>query len=118
MKLYSWNQVKEEHLNPLLERKVIHAGMMTVARLHLRKFAVVPLHSHPNEQITMLERGALRFVVDGEEKIVRGGELLAIPPHAPHLVEALEDSVAVDLFAPVREDWIRGDDAYLRGESA
>jgi len=30
-------------------------------------------------------------------------------------VEALEDSLAVDVFSPVREDWIRGDDAYLRG---
>jgi quercetin dioxygenase-like cupin family protein len=33
----------------------------------------------------------------------------------PHGVEALEDSVVVDVFSPAREDWIRGDDAYLRG---
>ena len=41
--------------------------------------------------------------------------MVAIPPNAPHLVEALEDSLATDLFSPIREDWIRGDDAYLRG---
>jgi quercetin dioxygenase-like cupin family protein len=40
---------------------------------------------------------------------------MQIPPDAPHRVEALEDSVAIDLFAPPRLDWIRGDDAYLRG---
>jgi quercetin dioxygenase-like cupin family protein len=39
---------------------------------------------------------------------------LAIPPHAPHEVEALEDTVVLDIFTPAREDWIRGDDAYLR----
>jgi quercetin dioxygenase-like cupin family protein len=39
---------------------------------------------------------------------------LQIPPNAPHLVEALEESWATDLFSPVREDWIQGDDAYLR----
>ena len=39
---------------------------------------------------------------------------VVIPPGIPHMVEALEDSVATDVFAPVREDWIRGDDAYLR----
>jgi quercetin dioxygenase-like cupin family protein len=40
---------------------------------------------------------------------------LCIPPNVPHSVESLEDCVAVDIFSPVREDWVRGDDAYLRG---
>jgi quercetin dioxygenase-like cupin family protein len=47
--------------------------------------------------------------------VVRTGESLQIPGGVPHRVEALEDSVALDLFSPPREDWIRGDDAYLRG---
>jgi hypothetical protein len=40
--------------------------------------------------------------------------MLQITPDVPHSVEALADSLAVDLFSPAREDWIRGDDAYLR----
>jgi quercetin dioxygenase-like cupin family protein len=63
----------------------------------------------------MLESGALRFTISGEGRVLRAGDVLLIPPDAPHMVEALEDSVAVDLFSPRREDWIRGDDAYLRG---
>jgi quercetin dioxygenase-like cupin family protein len=114
MKVFDWNLVEEEHLNPLLSRKVVHTENMTIARLWLRKFAVVPMHSHVNEQFTMLERGSLRFVIEGEERELRVGEMLQIPPHAAHMVEALEDSIAVDLFAPVREDWLRGDDSYLR----
>jgi quercetin dioxygenase-like cupin family protein len=62
----------------------------------------------------MLESGALRFTISGEERILRAGDAVVIPPDAPHAVEALEDSLAVDLFSPPREDWIRGDDAYLR----
>ncbi len=62
----------------------------------------------------MQSKTPMVFVLrDGET--LHGGESLQIPPHAPHMVEALEDSVAVDLFSPIREDWIRGDDAYLRG---
>ena len=114
MKFFDWNQIAEEPLNPLLSRKVIHCENITVARISLRKYAVVPLHEHPNEQITMLQSGALKFLIEGQEKIVRAVEIVEIPPHARHLVEALEDSIAVDLFSPVREDWIRGDDAYLR----
>lgn len=114
MELYNWTTIEEETLNPLISRRVIHTERMTVCRIRLKKGAVVPMHSHENEQITMLESGALRFIFDQEDKVIRAGETLAIPPHAPHRVEALEDSLAVDLFSPVREDWRRGDDAYLR----
>jgi quercetin dioxygenase-like cupin family protein len=116
VKLYNWTDIPEEPLNPAITRQMIHGQHMTVARIRLRKGAVVPLHQHSNEQITLLERDKLRFVIAGEERTINGGETLVIPPNAPHLVEALEDSVATDLFSPVREDWIRGDDAYLRGQ--
>lgn len=114
MQHYNWNLLEEEPLNPLLARKMIHGQNVTVARIRLRKGAVVPMHSHANEQISMLESGALRFSIAGEERILGAGDALVIPPDVPHMVEALEDSLAVDLFSPRREDWIRGDDAYLR----
>jgi quercetin dioxygenase-like cupin family protein len=118
MKLHDWKLMPEETLNPLLARKTLHTQTMTLARLRLRKYAVVPEHSHVNEQITMLESGKLKFFIEGTEQILRAGEMLEIPPHAPHRIEALEDSVAIDLFSPCREDWKRGDDAYLREEPA
>ena len=101
-------------MNPLVSRQVIHGEAMTVARFELAKGALVPEHSHHNEQISMIERGTMRFVLAGEEKIVKSGDMLRIPPHVPHSAEALEDSIAVDLFSPRREDWVRGEDAYLR----
>ena len=114
MELYNWTTIEEETLNPLISRRVIHSERMTVCRIRLKKGAVVPMHSHENEQITMLESGSLRFVFEHDEKVIHTGDALPIPPHAAHRVEALEDSVAMDLFSPVREDWRRGDDAYLR----
>ena len=114
MQLYNWESVEKEQMNPLLARQVIHGQNMTVARLSLLKGCMVPEHSHHNEQISMLEQGVLKFVIGGVEQVVKAGEALRIPPHIPHSAEALEDSVAVDLFSPIREDWIRGDDAYLR----
>jgi quercetin dioxygenase-like cupin family protein len=114
MQRYEWNQIEKEQLNPAFARQVIHGESMTVARVYLKKGCLVPEHSHHNEQISMMEHGALRFVLAGEELILKAGQVLRIPPHVPHSAEALEDSIAVDLFSPVREDWIRGDDAYLR----
>ncbi len=114
MELYDWSQVAKEQLNPLISRQVIHAEKLTVARLFLKRSAVVPKHQHENEQVTLLEQGRLAFTIDGEQRTVVAGQVLRIPPNAIHEVEALEDSVALDLFSPPREDWIRGDDAYLR----
>lgn len=111
---YEWDRVEKEQVNPSLARQVIHADNLTVARMYLRKGCLVPQHSHHNEQISMMEQGTAKFVVDGVERVMNAGELLRIAPHVPHSVEALEDCVALDLFSPRREDWIRGDDSYLR----
>jgi len=114
MRQYDWSDIAEEQMNPAFTRKVIHAERITVARVTLSKGSVVPRHSHPNEQITVLEKGRLKFVFDGREETIEGGQVMQITPDAPHSVEALEDSVAYDLFSPIREDWIRGEDSYLR----
>lgn len=114
MHVYEWEKIQKEQMNPLLDRQVIHGDHMTIARLNLKKGCSVPIHSHHNEQISMIEQGALKFMIAGVEKVVKAGEVMRIPPHVPHSAEALVDSVAVDLFSPIREDWIRGDDAYLR----
>jgi quercetin dioxygenase-like cupin family protein len=115
MKLHNWKQVNEEQLNPMATRQMIHGSSITVARLRTRKGSLVPTHSHVNEQITTMEQGAMLFVTPTEKIVVRAGESLVIPPNVPHSVESLEDCVAIDIFSPVREDWVRGDDAYLRG---
>jgi quercetin dioxygenase-like cupin family protein len=114
MQVQSWDGIEKEQLNPLSSRQVIHGETMTVARMHLRKGCLVPEHSHDNEQISMVEQGSLHFKIGGAERILSAGELVRIPPNVPHSVKALEDSLAVDLFSPPRQDWIRGDDAYLR----
>jgi unsaturated pyranuronate lyase len=114
MPIFSWNSIEKEQMNPSVSRQVMHAGNLTVARIYLEKGVAVPEHSHPNEQVTMLESGRLRFCFPDEETVLQPGEMMQIAPDRPHRVVAEEASVAVDLFAPRREDWIRGDDAYLR----
>lgn len=114
MQLYDWSLIETEQLNPLIARQVIHGEKLTIGRLFLKKGAVVPEHSHHHEQITLLEQGRLLFTIDGREQELAAGQALDIPSRSVHKVLALEDSVAIDVFSPAREDWIRGDDAYLR----
>ena len=114
MKLYNWDQLPAEQMNAQIVRKVVHTDQMTIARLNIQKDAVVPEHFHINEQVANVERGALRFHIGGVDLVVSAGESLVIPSNVPHGVVALEDTVVTDVFTPRRDDWIRGDDAYLR----
>jgi quercetin dioxygenase-like cupin family protein len=111
----SFNTIPIEQLNPFIDRQFVYGERAMLARLTLRRGALVPEHSHENEQITYVLEGALRFTLgDGREITVRTGEVLVIPSNLPHRAEALEDTIDLDIFTPPRADWIAGTDAYLR----
>jgi quercetin dioxygenase-like cupin family protein len=114
----SWEKMESEQLNTLISRQMLSGERATVARLLLMQGAVVPRHSHVSEQFSLILSGALKFIFDDREVVVRGGEVLYIPANVPHSAVALEDTVDVDFFAPRREDWIRKEDAYLREQRA
>jgi quercetin dioxygenase-like cupin family protein len=109
-----WSSVEVEALNPLLGRHFVVGQNIMVARVLLKKGCLVPEHSHPNEQITYVLEGTLKFWIDGKEIVVNAGEVLTIPPDMPHRAEAVEDTVDLDIFNPPRADWINKTDAYLR----
>ena len=115
MHVQRWSEEPVEQLSSTIGRQMIHTETMTLARVVLRKGALVPMHEHENEQIATVLEGRLRFVVGDDERVVEAGESVPLPANVPHGVEALEDSVVLDVFSPVREDWRRGEDAYLRG---
>jgi quercetin dioxygenase-like cupin family protein len=110
-----FDSVPVEHLNPLIDRQFVYGERAMLARLTLRKGAVVPRHSHENEQITYVLEGGLRFTMgDGRVITVSAGQVLVIPSNMPHQAEALDDTLDLDVFTPPRADWIAGTDAYLR----
>ena len=114
LKHFSWDEVEREAVTPLLERQLIVGQQVMLARLLLRKGCIVPMHSHVNEQLSLIFEGALKFWIDDKEIIVRAGEVLTIPPNMPHKAEALEDTRGIDVFDPPRADWINKTDSYLR----
>lgn len=111
---YDWNRMAPEQLNPLVSRRAIHTPGLTIARLELRQGAEVPEHRHVHEQIANVERGSLEFWFGSNRMVVAAGQSVAIASDVPHRVVALEDTVVVDVFTPCRQDWLQGDDSYLR----
>ena len=89
-----------------------------VAQIYLKKGTVVPRHVHVAEQISYIVEGRLRLKLGEDGSDVHdlpAGEILIIPSNVPHEALALEDVYDIDVFSPPREDWIKGQDAYLRG---
>ena len=109
-----WDEVEVESLNSLIGRQMVVGTNVMVARVLLKKGAIVPMHSHHNEQVSYILEGVLRFTLDNQTITVSAGEVLCIPPHMPHEAVALEDTVDLDIFNPPRQDWINKEDAYLR----
>jgi quercetin dioxygenase-like cupin family protein len=114
MKHFIWDDVELETMSDVISRKVISGERGMVAQVFLKKDAVVPEHSHESEQITYILEGALKFELEGREVVVHKGEVLHIPSNVPHRAVALEDTLDLDIFAPIRTDWLTKDDSYLR----
>jgi quercetin dioxygenase-like cupin family protein len=114
MQHFTWDSVELETMSDLISRKVISGDKAMVAQVFIKKDAVVPEHHHESEQITYILEGALKFELEGQQVIVRKGEVLHIPSNVPHRAVALEDTLDLDIFSPIRTDWLTKDDAYLR----
>jgi quercetin dioxygenase-like cupin family protein len=114
MEYVAWESVPLEVMSDMISRKIVTGERAMVAQVFLKKDAVVPEHHHESEQITYILEGALKFELEGKEVIVRKGEVLTIPSNVPHRAVALEDTLDLDIFAPIRTDWLTRKDAYLR----
>ena len=117
VKWYRWDDMPRENVTEMLDRRLITAERVMLAHVYLKKGAIVPGHSHENEQLTYILEGALRFWIGEDESEiidVRAGEVLHIPSHVKHKAEALEDTLDVDIFSPPRQDWLDKTDDYLR----
>lgn len=115
MEHYTWDDMEKEVLSPTIARKIISGDKAMVAQVFLAKGAIVPEHFHDSEQITYILEGALEFEIGGKKILVAKGQVLRIPSNVPHKAVALEDTLDLDIFSPIRHDWLKKDDAYLRG---
>ena len=101
-----WDELALEKVTEMVTRKVIAGAGQTMAQVWFKKGALVSRHSHASEQMTCVLDGALRVMVDGDEQVVRAGEVIVIPAGAPHQIEALDDALVIDTFSPARENWV------------
>jgi quercetin dioxygenase-like cupin family protein len=106
-RLHRWDEITLDKVTEMISQKIVAGEREMLAQIYLKRGAQVPIHAHESEQMTYVLQGALKFLVGGEEIIVREGEVLHIPSWVPHQAEALEDTFELDVFSPLRLDWLR-----------
>lgn len=96
-----------KEIAPGITRKVLtYSTNLMICELTLQKGASIPMHDHPHEQSTYVVAGRFRYTVGNETKEVAAEDCVLIPGNVPHEITALQDSVAIDIFSPAREDFL------------
>ena len=102
-----WSSIPVERIAEGIDRQMIWGDRVMVCRLRFNPHVVTVVHSHPHEQITLVERGRVRFTIGGSERLASAGDVLHFPPDVTHGATMLDEEVVlIDIFSPVREDFL------------
>jgi quercetin dioxygenase-like cupin family protein len=94
-----------ENAEPGVKRKIFQPGSsLMMMEVHFEPNAEGYEHSHPHEQMSYCLKGTIEFRINGQSTTIRAGETIVIPSGARHGVTALEASILLDAFTPLRED--------------
>ena len=103
----NWATIPVEQMSEGIERQMFVGDRMMICRFRFKPFLVTPEHDHPHEQMTIVERGRVRFFIEGEEQIASAGDVLHFPPGSWHGATMLDEEVVlIDIFSPPREDFL------------
>jgi quercetin dioxygenase-like cupin family protein len=112
---YDFDNALKEKISDKITRQYVMGSNSMLVKWTLKKGAVISLHFHANEQVTWITQGSVKVSSQGKEFIVKAGGVLIIPPYVPHEFYALEDTIDIDFFTPVRADWLSGETpAYIQ----
>ena len=87
-------------------KTIAYGDKTLMVEFRLTKGHELPEHSHPHEQTGYLVSGRIVLIVEGRRHEAEPGDSWCIPGQAVHSAEIREDSVAVEVFSPVREDYL------------
>ena len=98
--------VEQKEILPGYTVRFVHTDSMTFAYWDVKKGSPLPEHSHHHEQVASVIEGTYELTVDGEPKQLQAGEIAVIPSNVPHSGMAITDCKLMDVFCPVREDYL------------
>jgi quercetin dioxygenase-like cupin family protein len=102
-----WRDIPSQRIGEGVDRQMVVGERLMMCRLTLQPHVDTPVHSHPHEQMTLIERGRVRFTIDGRTRVVGAGDVLHFLPNVAHGATMLDEEVVlIDIFTPIREDFL------------
>jgi quercetin dioxygenase-like cupin family protein len=102
-----WSSIPVEQIGDGIERQMIWGDRLMVCRLRFAPHVVTPVHTHPHEQITLVERGRVRFTIAGFDRLSSAGDVLHFASHVEHGATMLDEEVVlIDIFTPLRQEFL------------
>ena len=97
-----------ENVGEGLRRKIMaYDDSLMVVKVDFEKGAIGTLHHHYHTQITHIESGKFEVSINGESRVLSGGDAFLVPPNVIHGAVCLEAGILIDVFSPMREDFIK-----------
>jgi quercetin dioxygenase-like cupin family protein len=87
-------------------KSLIHGKLTHMTKVILKKGSFIPSHDHPHEQTGILLTGRVNLNLNGDTFIAIPGDHWSIPGSVEHSAQALEDSELIEVFSPIREDYL------------
>jgi len=98
-----WQEVE----NGIHRKLMAYDDKLMLVKVRFETGGIGVLHSHPHSQITQVESGRFEIEIDGQKKLLKGGDAYYIPPDVLHGAVCIEAGVLIDVFSPMREDFIK-----------
>lgn len=105
IQFYHFDKMKYEQVSDKVFRRYVYGKDVMLVYWYFKKGAVIPMQRHVSEQITYILKGAVEVISGDKTYQVKAGDVIILPSNAPHKFIALEDTVDLDIFTPVRHDW-------------
>lgn len=103
------SSIASQEIVPGYHGRFVHSKTMTVAHWDIKAGHTLPTHSHEHEQIVNLIEGEFELTVAGEPVHMVGGDVVVLHANVEHAGRAITDCKMIDVFQPVREDYVFND---------
>jgi quercetin dioxygenase-like cupin family protein len=103
----NWSNIPIERVADGIQRQMVVGDGLMICRFRFAPLLVTPEHEHPHEQMSLVISGRVRFFIEGTERIASAGDVLHFAPHCRHGATMMDEEVVlIDIFTPVREDFL------------
>lgn len=106
MSFHNLKDIKPKEILPGYTVRFIHTDTMSFAYWDVKKGSPLPEHAHHHEQVAQVLEGEYELTIAGETKLLKPGDVAVIPSNIRHSGLAITECKLLDVFSPVREDYL------------